>query len=274
MRIIVAISVLYLFVSISAFSQSDKKVNECLNMVANGKVDEVKLQLPDLLAEYPDDPGVMLVHGAVIDDAYRALDIYKKIIKDYPESKWADNAYWRIIQFYAVLGDTSQARINLEKFRQNYPTSQFLLPASDIVRSSLTLAKGVKKPAPKLKPAKENEEQTEEKPVVKKQIEKPVEEKPVKATPVQKKALDEDKPDDGTGTYGLQVGAYNTKEAADTEMKKYLRQRMRTEIIEKTVEGEKFFAVVIGNYPSRDAADQAKQIVQQQCGCSPIIFKK
>ena len=79
MRIIIVISILSLFVSISAFSQSDKKVSEYLNMVANGKVDEVKLQLPDLLAEYPDDPGVMLVHGAVIDDAYRALDIYKKI---------------------------------------------------------------------------------------------------------------------------------------------------------------------------------------------------
>jgi hypothetical protein len=35
------------------------------------------------------------------------------------------------------------------------------------------------------------------------------------------------------------------------------------------------FAVVIGNYSSMEAAEAAKQIIQQQCGnCNPVIYQK
>jgi predicted Zn-dependent protease len=123
-----------------AYAQSEE-VKSCLKMISDGKVDDVKRKLPDLLAEYPDDPGVMLVHASVLDDAYRANGLLEKLIKRYPDSQWTDNAYWRVIQFYAVAGDTTKAKQELEGYRQKYPSSPYLLAASDVVRTSVMLAR-------------------------------------------------------------------------------------------------------------------------------------
>ncbi|MFA5511697.1 MAG: hypothetical protein WC313_04535 [Candidatus Kapaibacterium sp.] len=121
-------------------AQKDE-VNKNLRLVAYGKIDEVRAVIPDLLAKYPNDPGVKLLHGTILDDAFLALDVYNTIITNFPNSEWADHAYWRIVQFYAVLGDTAKAQAELANFRSRYPASVFIGPAADVVRSSITLAK-------------------------------------------------------------------------------------------------------------------------------------
>jgi hypothetical protein len=49
---------------------------------------------------------------------------------------------------------------------------------------------------------------------------------------------------------------------------------MRTEIIQREVDGGRAYAVVIGNYSSRSSAEAAKIIVGRQCECEPIIIEK
>ncbi len=117
------------------------EVNKHLQNLASGKIEEVRAALPELLARYPSEPGVMLLHGAVIDDALLALEIYKRITSEFPQSKWSDHAQWQIVQYYAVLGDTGKARTELELFRTLYPQSPFLAPASDVVRSALFISR-------------------------------------------------------------------------------------------------------------------------------------
>jgi len=34
------------------------------------------------------------------------------------------------------------------------------------------------------------------------------------------------------------------------------------------------YAVVIGDYPTREKAEAEKSVVQAKCGCNPIIFQK
>ncbi len=220
-------------------------INNYLKMVAAGKIDEVKMALPDLLASYPDDPGVKLLHGVVIDDAFKALDIYKDIVKNYPDNQWAENAYWRIIQFYAVIGDTSQAQLYLERFRQSFPSSEYLAPSTDIVTSAKKIAK---------LNSKSKQINTE------------------KSAPI--KTVSEQQTKDAVEYYGLQVAIYRSKEKANAEKENYIKQRLYTEVIEKIVDDEIMYAVVIGNYTSRQSAELAKPIVEQQCNCKPIILKK
>ncbi len=55
-----------------SYGQSEK-IKEYLKMVEEGKVTEVKLALPDLLAEYPNDPGVQFLHASVLEDATKAV---------------------------------------------------------------------------------------------------------------------------------------------------------------------------------------------------------
>jgi hypothetical protein len=122
-------------------SEADKQTATYLTMIADGRLQDVKAKLPDLMVERPNDPGVQLLLGVVIDDAFKALDIYKRITDNHPESEWADDAYWRIVQFYAVMGDTTKAKGELNNFRRRYPTSGYLVPAIDVVRSSIAMTR-------------------------------------------------------------------------------------------------------------------------------------
>jgi len=373
------------------FAQSnDEQISSLLNQVARGQTNQVKSQIPDLVAAHPNDPGVKLILAVVIDDAFKAIEIYNEIVKDHPTSTWADDAYWRIIQFYAILGDTSQARVELNTFRQKYPTSEYIIPASDVVRSSVGLAKidkkrvlelgdvfkkahshkathkkkenlktivAMEKPddglankakqpdmqvlaketnKPNIEPtvlennqemstklvdhSKENNtkktdnKKTEDK---KEDMIKPLEQEPIKTDKISDMANEKDKPlsaqeildkkmaqnkkdieafkqrkkeeydqrkldelnqkieeEESKVFYGLQVGLFNTKDAAEVEMKKFLQQRMRTEVRTKMIGEEQKYAVVIGNYSSRASAESAKYYVNQQCNCNPIILEK
>jgi cell division septation protein DedD len=280
----------FLFGLADAPAQEDQ-VRESLKMVARGQLDAVKNKLPDLLAQYPNDPGVMLLHGVVIEDGWLALEKYRTVINKYPQSQWADDAYWRIVQFYAIAGDTAKAQRHLQEFRAEYPTSEFLAPATDVVRSATGLARKSNKrmvhtptsaerksaasaqspshTSPKKKAAEAATPEPTTEPVRRSAARTETEPQPVRRA----ESIEEAVPDNADA-YGLQVGIYSTREAATLEMKKFLKQRMYTEVKEKEVDGKTMYAVVIGNYTSLESATAAKKIVKQQCGCNPIIFPK
>ncbi len=247
-------------------AQSDR-IRYYLQLVAQGKVDEVKKDLPDMLMDYPDDPGIQLLHAVVIDDAFKAVDVYERIVKKYPTSDYADDAYWRIVQFYSVKGDTGRASSELEAYRKAFPTSQYLAIATDALRAAVGVTKTSGRTSV-ISLTKNHMESEKPKDPEKKQVapaKKEVEKKETKETvPTTKKK----------GTYGLQVGIYSTQEAADSEVERFKGMRLKAEILNKIINGDPKFAVVIGDYSTKESAEAAKNIVQQQCNCSPLIFEK
>lgn len=128
---------LILILWLSAFVVAQSKtpdIDSYLDMIAQGKIVEVKSHIPDLLVEYPNDPGVKLLLAVVIDDTHKSIDIFKKIVANHPESKWADDAYWRIIQYYALKGEINKAKYELNYFRTKYPQSEYVLAATEMIR--------------------------------------------------------------------------------------------------------------------------------------------
>jgi len=291
MKNLLSAILLILITSVNLYSQRDE-VNKYLLSVAQGKTQAAKDNILELLAKYPNDPGVKLLHATIIENAYLAMDIYKGIIKDHPSSEWSDDAQWRIVQFYSIVGDTLQATKELAFMRANYSNSPFLGPANDVVRLALGVAKSeirqtmdFNRPIP-VKVNNVNPVITKEKDAFVPQTEKvaktiepdknvKVEQdkpKPKEETPVngnQSKANN----DEGI-FYGLQVAIFIDKNTADNEKNKFLAQRMRTQVVEKNIDGQNMYAVVIGHYSSMESAEAAKIIVAQQCKCEPIIYKK
>jgi hypothetical protein len=127
------LSLLFLFSNV--YSQSDIPISQYLNEIASGNTDKVKMILPDLMVEYPNDPGVKLLTASVLTDAMRALKIYNEIVNEHPQSQWADDALYRIIQYHVVLGNGEEALSELNKLRSRYPTSQYIIPSADLVKT-------------------------------------------------------------------------------------------------------------------------------------------
>ena len=263
-------------------------VHNRLRMITQGKGDDVRKEMPELLKDYPDDPGVMFLNGVLMDDGSKATTIYEQITREYPQSEWADDAQWRIVQFYCLKRDTNRAQRELANFKRNYPLSEFLIHAMDIVKATVgnniastktsavatpvkaeketppAKAKDAEKATP-LKTVKENilveskpAEKVASKTTETKAIEKPVE----KAIPVDEPTT--------TKHWGLQVGLYASKKTADAEAQKYKDQRMKVDVISK--DGK--FSVVVGNYTTKESAEGSKEIIKAQCQCTPYVVEK
>lgn len=251
-------SILFSIVILSsfAFGQSEK-IKEYLKLVDEGKITEVKLVLPDLLADYPNDPGVQFLHASVLEDATKAVEIYEKIIRTYPQSEYADECYWRIIQYYALKGEVERASRELENYKKAFPNSIFITPASDLVRTAINIAK--------LNPSRMKGTKKEETPKETNKEKENVKEIPKETTKIEPPKK---------GTFGLQVGLYSTIESARAEVERFKSMRLRAEIFPKQIESITMYAVVIGDYPTREKAEAEKAIVQAKCGCNPLIIQK
>jgi cell division septation protein DedD len=240
------------FFGTELFAQN-KQIRDALKKITAGKTEDAKKDLARLNKENPNDAGVILLNGVLCDDAFKAVTFYEKIVKSYPQSEWADDAYWRIIQFYAIKGDIEKALSEFDTYRVKYPTSEFLQPAFDVIRSSALISKSANHP----------EDKTEL--VEAKETAKPKE---------TVKAKNETKKTNEKPSWGLQVGVYSSEEAANKELDKFKKQRLRSEVIPKDVDDSKMYAVVIGNYSSKESAEKNKAIVEKICGCKPIVYKK
>jgi cell division septation protein DedD len=213
----------------------DAAVRAKILAVAEGRSDEVRRELPSLLAAYPNDPGVLFLSAILERDGKKALDVYQRIVREYPNSEWADDAQWRIVQYYALLRDTLAARQALADYQQRFPLSEFLVYAQNLVLSTVGMEQA----------------------------------------PPQRAATSSTDAERGTPgenqRYALQIGAYSTKGVAEQEAAKFRAQRLRVEVIEKA---PSLFAVTIGDYSSRAAAEKARPLVEEQCKCTPFIIPK
>ncbi len=245
------------------------RIRYYLQLVAQGKIDEVKRDLPDLLIDYPDDPGIQLLHAVVVADIFKAINVYERIVENYPTSEFADEAYWRIVQFYAIKGDTTSAQKVMDMYREAFPDSQYLITAYEAIRSAKSIAKTSGRTTVLKLPGKKTEEK---KPVVKEEKKKTYKVAP-KTTPPPEKHTEVKTPKK-TGHYGLQVGLYSTVDAAESEVERFRQMRFKADIVIKEINGVERYAVVIGDYSTRESAEAAKNIVQQQCECTPLIFEK
>lgn len=252
MRLLLKLIPLFLILSTVYSYGQEKKINEYLKIIAQGKVNEHISEIQGFIADNSDNPGAKLLEGVMMDDAFDAIENYKWIIQNHPDSEWADDAYWRFIQFYAVLGDTTKAKYELNNFRKRFPYSDWLVPATDVVYSAVRIAKH------------QHKHQAN------------------RATSDTTKANDQadasrslsDEGGEGVKAYGLQIGIYSSRENAVAEQEKFLKLRMRTEILPKMVNDKQMFAVVIGHYKTKKSAKNAMIIVAKKCGCEPIIYEK
>ena len=85
-----------------AFSQ-ELDITPHLKKIEAGEKAEVASKLSGLKTQYPNSSALLYLEGLLTEDGEKAFQIYKSLVDKYPNSKYADDAIYRIYNyFYAV----------------------------------------------------------------------------------------------------------------------------------------------------------------------------
>jgi hypothetical protein len=123
----------------AAATSTDNIVKNRLRQIALGNAGAVREEMPSLMAKYKNDAGIEFLNASLVQEPAQSNAAFERIARNYPKSQWADDAQWRVVQHYALKRDTSRARAELQNFRRVYPNSEFLLFASEVVKSTVGL---------------------------------------------------------------------------------------------------------------------------------------
>lgn len=106
---------------------SEPAIQKRLEMIKNGQTDELKAELPSLLTRYQNHPGVLYLQGVLTSDGPEAVKIFQSIVDNFPKSEWADDALYKIYQYYYSIGLYKTAAQKYERLKQAYPSSAYLV---------------------------------------------------------------------------------------------------------------------------------------------------
>lgn len=211
------LSALFIFlIPHNSFSQ-DLNIIPYLKQIENGKADEVRNELIGLKEEYPESPSVMFLEGVLTENGQQAVVIYQRIVDDFPESKYADAALYRIYSYYYALGLYESANKKLDQLITQYSKSPYIKIAK---QNQLPVAPEIT----------EEENQTVQ----------------IDST--------KQKPEDNY-KYTIQAGAFSNRENADALQNKFEKSGIFSEVKDKLVAGTTFHVVYAGKFNNENEAE-------------------
>jgi hypothetical protein len=216
-------------------------VKNYIQQVAAGWTTDAKKALPDLLIDAPDDPAVMFLHAALIDDPKKASPMLERIVEAYPKSEWADDALARLVVMSATKNESDKARKYFSTMRDQYSQSDLLPLVYDVMRST------VGAPAPSEKVALT--------PVSAKKPDLSEQPKPVNAKP-----------------YTIVLKTYSSKKDADSFAESMKQKRMPAKV--GSYGASKKWSVRVGEYATDADAQKEIEYVRSVCKCKATIEKR
>lgn len=221
-------------IQFSTFAQ-DVDIIPYLKQIEAGNTQNASEDLASLKKRNPDSPSLLFLEGVLTENGQDALVIYNSIITQYPRSKYADAAMFRVYSYYYALGFYETAGKYLTRLKREYPESPYIkiadrtIPQQDEVNElSRSEVKDVK-----------------------------TEPLPVKDT---KKYL-----------YTLQAGAFSTLNNAVLLKKDIELAGYYCEVKEKTVGGSIFHVVFVGRFVTEAEARSTLQVINSEFKINAIV---
>jgi hypothetical protein len=101
-------------------------ISDYLKKIESGNLIEVKEKLPELKTKYPNDPSVLFLDAILTENGKTSVSLFSTIVNNYPESKYADAAVFRIYSYYYAGGIFTEASSWLKRLKKNYPSSPYI----------------------------------------------------------------------------------------------------------------------------------------------------
>ena len=100
-------------------------IQKRLELIEKGQGDVVKAELPTLMTNFQNHPGVLYLQAVLTTDGTEAAKIYQSIVDNFPRSEWADDALFKLYQYYYSVGLYKTADQKLEQLKRDYPSSTY-----------------------------------------------------------------------------------------------------------------------------------------------------
>jgi cell division septation protein DedD len=239
-RLGVLIIVIALWQLLAGAQGGGPDVQRYLALVNAGKADEVRPDIPALLSKYPNNPGVLYLQAVCTTEGAEAVRIYQSIVDNFPGSEWADDALYKVYQFYYALGLYRTAELKMNQLKKDYPTSKYLSDAAG--------------PDAKELPEERAEAPDTSRPVA-----------PVQAT------VPATVPSSG---FTLQVGAYTAQVNAERQKKFFEDLDATVEVINRVKDNRTLFLVMVGSFPTAEEARAAGEEIRKKYNINSMVIAR
>jgi hypothetical protein len=126
--IVVALNILFLIFIPSMHSQTSNRepdINHRLEMIEKGQGEAVRAELPALMTNYQNNPGLMYLQAVLTTDGTEAAKLYQNIVDNFPKNEWGDDALYKLYQYYYSIGLYKTAEQKLTQLKEEYPFSAY-----------------------------------------------------------------------------------------------------------------------------------------------------
>ena len=107
----------------------ESEVRKRLDFIYSGQAERVRIELPSLEKQYPNDAGVEYLDAILTTDGAAAVKKFQAIVDQFPQSVWADAALYKVYQYYYSVGLYKTADQKFEQLKQQYPNSLYVVGA-------------------------------------------------------------------------------------------------------------------------------------------------
>jgi cell division septation protein DedD len=140
----IAIIVISIFPLFAQTNSNEPNIRRRLEMIEKGQAEAVRAELPVLMTNYQNNPGVMYLQAVLTTDGTEAAKLYQNIVDNFPRSEWGDDALFKLYQYYYSIGLYKTAEQKLVQMKEEYPFSAYAAEQNPVAE---------KKPAAKEKPS-------------------------------------------------------------------------------------------------------------------------
>ena len=238
----------------------EDEVRSYVQLLEKGEVDQVRKALPDLTAKYQNNAGVIYLEGRLAANGIEAVKFYQSVVDNFPKCEWADDALYRIYQYYSAMGLKRTAEAKLEQLNRDYPNSSHAAPRVKPAPAD------ERKPAPSVLPARDSAAPALKPPAP--------DSAPAVAPPPQGRPAAPAKPAETEGHYTLQVGAFSTSANAEKQKGFFEERGFQVEVTNKVRNGRSYFLVWVGSYATPEEARRVGKDVRSKYKIDSMVVER
>jgi len=257
--------------ALRAQTSPEDQARRVLQLFEGGHRDSAYTMLEPLKRTARFVPAVLFTRAEMTPDD-RALPLYKEVIALQPEGEWAERSAWRLVARYIDKRDSAASHTWSSVLKARYPKSPYVGMADDALgRVKLWAADDI--PAQPVRDTARGRGSSRRGPLNTNPPAATRRDTTRRTTTAPTTPPARDTATSAMRGYALQLGLYPTREAAQTRAGEMKRKGLTAAALPKRIKGERQYAVIVGPYPSIEAATAKKSTVAGKCGCTPFVVK-